>query len=221
MKLPPLFLLGLFTISAACLSPLHARLGESRSELERRLLQGSDRAMEVTDGSLEEFYQSRAPVRESLRILEENGLEYTVYYKSGDDVGAASSDLWLRDRSGRRSDRPDPKPDGWLLHVAYLNGVSVLEYYSRSEPLTEIESAGILLRNVGESRWVKGKVPTDDENVIVPRVFPANHYREDFAIYADIQDDSVLLFDPRLDVRVFELNLEKAKEEAPQSLEGF
>ena len=108
-----------------------------------------------------------------------------------------------------------------MLHVVYLNGISVLELYQRSESLTDLEMEGILLRNAGDSRWVKGKVPEGNDSVIEPTVFSANHYREDFGVYANVENEAVLLFDPRLDAKIAKLRAEKAEREAPSSLEGF
>jgi len=216
--------LRLFSFLLLCLvasSETSARIGESDDQLERRLLRGSDKGLEITDNDLESFYRTRSPVFMDLRILAEEGLQYKIYYKSADDLVASSNRLWQEDNKGRRSDRPVPKPEGWLLHVAYLNGVSVLELYQRSEELTDVEIEGLLLRNAGETRWVKGSPPAGKEEVILPEVFSANHHRADFGVYADVRRDSVLMFDPRLDSRIHEMELERAEEEGPESLEGF
>ncbi|MBC2601927.1 hypothetical protein [Puniceicoccus vermicola] len=182
----------------------------------------SDRGLEVTDNDLEEFYRSRFPVFEKVQILdEEEGIDYVIYYKVSGDLVPSSNRLWKEDSKGRRSDRPEQNPPGWMLHVVYYNGTSVLELYNRSKSLTELEKDGILLRNAEGKRWVKGRIPTDDDSVIAPEVFPANHYREDMGVYANVEGDSVLIYDPRLDQRINELNLERAKEEAPDSLDGF
>jgi hypothetical protein len=176
--------------------------------------------LEITDNDLENFHHRRSPVFNKLRILEDEGIEYVIYFKRSEDAPSSSVHLWKEDKNGRRSNQPEPSPDGWLLHVAYLNDVSVLEYYWRSRSLTNIESEGILSRNAGDSRWVKGRLPNDDA-VIQPVVFPADHYREDLAIYAKLGGDTIILFDPRLDARINLMNTEKAQEEAPESLEGF
>lgn len=212
-----LFILFLSTLA----SPLHARVGEERGELERRLLRESDRGLEVTDNDLEQFYRNRSPFFEDLLILQGQGLEYAIYYKSADDLNASSNRLWQENDKGRRSDKPVRSPEGWMLHVVYLNGVSVLEFYQRSEELTVLETEGILMRNAGNSRWVKGEVPKGNDSVIEPTTFSANHYREDFAVYANVEDETILLFDPRLDARIAKLRAEKAEREAPSSLEGF
>ncbi|MGE9290570.1 MAG: hypothetical protein ACQKBT_06255, partial [Puniceicoccales bacterium] len=102
----------------------------------------------------------------------------------------------------------------------YLNNVSVLEYYSRSQSLTEVEIEGVLLRNAGESHWIKGK-PKGGDSVIEAQVFPVDHYREDREVYAKVDGRSILLFNPRLDQRIHQLSLEKAQREAPDSLDGF
>tara|TARA_R100000027_G_scaffold67340_1_gene65647 strand:- start:8501 stop:9040 length:540 start_codon:yes stop_codon:yes gene_type:complete len=179
--------------------------------------------MVVTDNDLEEHYRSRSQVSKQIETLENEGVEvdYIIYYKVSEDMVPSSNRLWMDDSKGRRSDRPVSKPEGWLLHVIYFKDISVLEYYSRSQSMTEVESDGILIRNVGESRWVKGKPPSDDDTIIQAHVFPVSFYREDLAIYANVKSDSILLFDPRLDERIHRLQTEKAEREAPESLDGF
>lgn len=187
------------------------------------MLRKSDRAIEVTDNDLEEHYRGRGPILAKVRVLQDEGveIEYVVYYKVSEDSVPSTGKLWMEDNKGRRLDRPVNKPDGWLLHVIYYRGVSVLEYYSRSKNMTSVESEGILLLNAGESHWVKGKPPKDDDNVIEAKVFSVDHYRDDLQVYANVQGDSILLFDPRLDQRIDKLANEKAEREAPESLEGF
>jgi len=201
--------------------PVEARIGEPRSALESRLIRQSGRGLEISDNDLEAFYLGRSPVFGPVSALEEEKVELVLYYKTNDDVSPSSAHLWKRDKNGRRSSNPKPKPDGWMLHVAYLNGVSVLEFYQRSKPLTEFETRGLLAANQGETGWVEGKPPADDESVLVPAVFPVNHYRKDFAVYGNLSDDSVLLFDPRLDALIHKKQTETAAEKAPASLDGF
>lgn len=198
-----------------------ARIGESREELERRLIRESDRGLEVDDNDLEEFHRSRSPFFERLSVLEEDDWDYVVYHKINEDVIPSSQRLWKEDHRGRRSDQPEPRPEGWLLHVAYLNGVSVLEYYIRSKPLTPPETEGILSRNADGSEWKTGRPPKDRTDAVRPRIFPVNHYRADFGVYAAVGSDTILLYDPRLDRRVHETEMEVALEEAPVSLDGF
>ena len=201
--------------------PLEARIGESRSELESRLIRQSGRGLEVSDGDLESFHLGRSPAAGPVSALEGEKVDFVLYYKINDEVIPTSARLWRKDRNGRRTSNPEPKPDGWMLHVVYLNGVSVLEYYQRSKSLTSVEREGLLARNQGNSGWARGKPPSDDDGVLVPKVFPVNHYRKDFAVYGNLRGDNVLFFDPRLDALVHEKQIEAAEEEAPASLDGF
>lgn len=147
--------------------------------------------------------------------------EYEVYYKINTTVIPTSKNLWHSDNRGKRSEKPINEPEGWLLHVVYLNGVSVFEFYQRSQNLTEVEKNGILSINKGESEWQEGPVPEQNEDAIQPEIFGYNHHRADFAVYADVSGDSILLFDPRLDQMIKKRDMERAMELAPDSLDGF
>ncbi len=199
---------------------VEARVGESREDLERRLLRESGRGLEVTDDDLEEFHRGRSPYFEDIQIVD--GVEYVIYFKINEDYKPSSSKLWMTVKKGRdEEDKPIERPEGWLLQVAYLNGTSVFERYLRSKPLTEVETNGILSVNAGSSEWVAASPPEGDESVIQPEVFPANHHRKDLGVYANVKEDEILVFDPRLDKRIAQLKLERAKAEAPVSLDGF
>jgi len=218
------FLIRFSACSALFLSfalSLDARIGESRSGLESRLVRESGRGLEVSDGDLSAYYLGRSPVAGMTSVLGGLGLDFVVYYKTNDGTIPTSARLWRKDRSGRRSDNPEPTPDGWLLSVLYLNGVSVMEHYQRSKPLTVVETEGLLARNQGKSEWVVGTPPSDDKKAVVPEIFPVNHYRKDFGIYANVRGDTALFFDPRLDILIREKQLEAAEKEAPVSLDGF
>ncbi|MFP4351949.1 MAG: hypothetical protein ACLFRP_01650 [Puniceicoccaceae bacterium] len=214
-------LCGCFSLCLAAALPLDARIGESRSDVESRLIRESGRGLEISDGDLEAFYLARSPVSGPVSALEGENVQTVLYYKTNDDLRPSSADLWQRDKNGRRSSNPDPKPDGWILEVVYLNGVSVLELYQRSKPLTDFEIKGLLAANQGRAEWVEGAPPEEDEEVLAPQVFPVNHYRRDLGVYANVSGNSVLLYDPRLDALIDEKQTESAAEKAPASLDGF
>lgn len=216
LKFPQL--LFLFGPLLLVVSPLSARVGESQSDLESRLDE-SGRGLHITDGDLIDYHRNRSPIGPYAELIPET--EYEVYYKINTTVIPTSRNLWHADAKGKRSGKPIDRPEGWLLHVLYLNGVSVFEYYQRSQGLTSVEKNGILSINKGESEWEQGRVPKDNEDAIQPQIFRHNHYRADFSIYANVSRDSILLFDPRLDQMIKERELDKAMELAPDSLDGF
>jgi len=180
----------------------------------------SDRGLEINDDELQQFHRNRAPVSGWVGVIAEE-LEYKLYFKTNGDISPSTHWLYNRNANGKRGDKPIPSPDGWVLHVLFLNGVSVLEYYSRSQSLTEVETTGILAFNAGSSNWERGKPPGDDDSVIQPQVLPVNHYRKDLNIYAFISGNSILLYDPRLDERVHQEMVFKAQVDGPASLDGF
>lgn len=196
--------------------PLFARVGERRGQLEDRLKE-SGRALVVNDGDLLEYHAAHSPVGAYLELIPE--VEYALYYKVTTDFIPTSKNLW--EEAGQRSGRPVRKPEGWLFHVVYLNGVSVLELYQRSRKLSVVERNGILSLNQGQSKWESGRVPEKEEAALKPQILRQNHYLADFSVYGLIGGDSILLFDPRLDQMIHERQLAMDKELAPVSLDGF
>ncbi|MEM0967563.1 MAG: hypothetical protein AAGJ81_15550 [Verrucomicrobiota bacterium] len=223
MRIAPyssIFIRAFFALSLLLPSFAEARIGESRSQLERRLLRESGKGLLVKDDDLEDFHRERFDAYGAVLALEDENWEHVLYFKINETVIPSSARLWIKNDAGRRSEKPNPRPDGWLLHVIYLNGVSVLETYVRSSALTEIETNGILEINSGGSQWMKG-APPEEDGVIQPTVFPANIYTKDFGVYGEMKGNEILLYDPRLDEMIHAARLEKAEEEAPMSLHGF
>lgn len=131
---PTLALLSIPLLAAS----LHARIGESQDEFERRLLQpnmgrfvlrerGADPFQEAEQLRRQPFFPARAHFPENLRERK--------YWKS------AVPNILSND-------------NGWYVHVFYLDGLSVMEAYQRiGEPLNDFEIRNILAVNQGESEW--------------------------------------------------------------------
>ena len=154
MNCPKLaFTLILTSVAALCTA--HARIGETKTELERRLTHNR-RAIEF-----EESPWNRAPT--PLRNLEQilDGLESAkvdfkfelmFYFKKDKDENIDTKEL----------EKLENTP-GWLLHVLYVDDRSVAEGYVRNKgTLTEKERNGLLILQADKARWVTEQNLTEE-----------------------------------------------------------
>lgn len=111
-----------------------ARIGENKREIEKRLNSRVDGAYQYT------FEES---LREALELpynkifwLQPRGTSNSFYFKRADSTLSTRADV-----ANQR------EIYGWELHIAYLNDVSVLEFYQRyGDPLTFAEVVGLMDR---------------------------------------------------------------------------
>ncbi|MGE9294935.1 MAG: hypothetical protein ACQKBV_01405 [Puniceicoccales bacterium] len=213
MTLPlPRWSLIVFILAGISLGA-HARIGEDRSTLERRLTEAA--AVEVTDNEIIAQHLEDAPFN-GLLPTDDREIQTSVYYKKADGSRAYSSNL-VDDR-----DRPVRAPDGWIVVVVYYKGRSVLEFYKRSGGLTEPEAHGILLLNRGGANWVKEKLPKDN--------YPSDDYkpllshtlhRSDYQVLANNGRGGLTLYSVGFDQHLSDTKREREQESAPESLAGF
>lgn len=195
--------------------PAGARVGESRQQLEGRLLNQERTGIEVRDRQLLDFYQTRVPLSTWATALEDS-VEYVLYFKHNRDIIPTTGSLWEVQGNQRR---PVRQPDGWLHHVFYLRGVSVLEYYERGGALSPVERDGLLSLYSRSVNWKRGN-PRDDE-FDPPRTIPANAYLADGSLFAQIAPDHLLVYRPEFDRLLSDEIRRQQEEEAPNSLRGF
>jgi hypothetical protein len=200
------FLLGVV------LPGVEARVGESISRLEERLLSGRT-AVRYSPHEVEGMvFHASTPYRELLRFLPD-GFTHHYYFKPAEDRRASRRDIDDRTFS-----------PGWHLHVISLRGVSVFEAYRRSgAPLSDAEVEGLLLLNRGASHW--GRVSAD---AVSKSAFGYLYEREDGELRAHRMGSTLLIFRPSLDERLHEARAEhlervrrREMEAAPDSLSGF
>ncbi|WOO39793.1 hypothetical protein [Rubellicoccus peritrichatus] len=194
-----------------CLGEAQARIGESRSTLEGRLLKDRQ-AIKVSSRKLPGLIEHKSvPYRRFLEYFPESA-EHMVYYKPAEGEQASTDDLDVT------------FPDGWMLHVVYYKGRSVFEAYRRNGAgINRYEESGLLLRTKGESFWknVDGK---DREETAMGYTME----RDDGEIRANRQGNFMIFYMPEFDLAIKtqldEENAEAdelAQEKAPDSLAGF
>ncbi|MEO0794528.1 MAG: hypothetical protein AAFX93_05185 [Verrucomicrobiota bacterium] len=207
----------LSVIALACclgIQLANARVGDSRSTLERRLLTEGG-AVKLLDDEVFEQHFKKSPFKDTLDP-ESDTYEMVLYYKTADG-GKAYSSRVLDDR-----ERPVANPDGWLIFVVYARGQSVFEAYKRSSGLTEAESNGLLLLNRGDGTWNRGTLPTDAyPSKDYKPLLKHNLFRSDNQLLAQQNGSYLVLFDVDFDAYLSRTKHEKEMEEAPNSLNGF
>lgn len=139
------FALGAIAVLGVGVASLEARVGERRSDIEKRLNSRLNGAYQ---------YPKEDALREALELpysqlfyIQPYGSANSFYFKRPD------SELTTKAEVFNQQDLY-----GWELHIAYLKDVSVLEFYRRhGDPLTfeELEALMKLMAEKREARWVK------------------------------------------------------------------
>ncbi|WP_309397664.1 hypothetical protein [Cerasicoccus maritimus] len=221
--------LSLLFISLVIFSAsLHARIGESRSTVERRVT-SDNRGIIIDDEDLMRHYLNQAKFKNALMGMNDRGemavhenldLTVGVYYKVvGDDRAFESQ---LIQKSGRHAGQPVNNPAGWLYFVVYHKGKSVLEAYRHIGGITEAEVNGLLARNQESSNWARGKLPEDQYPDKDYKPFlPQNFYRADGKVLANQDGDTLTVFMLEVDRHLSKTKQERESEDAPDSLAGF
>lgn len=124
---------------------LEAKVGERKSEIEKRLNSRTNGAYQYTnEDSLREALE--LPYSQ-LFYLQPFGSDNSFYFKRPDDEISSKADVFNQQDLY-----------GWELHIAYLKDFSVMEFYRRhGDPMTFEELEGLM--NIAakgrEGRWVK------------------------------------------------------------------
>ena len=178
-----------------------ARVGESMAEIERRLT--SSGGIIYRDQAMIDARMRGMPYLRILNYLPSRP-QVRLYFKTDDGRRPMASELSARDM-----------PKGWDLHVVYLNGVSVLEAYKRSQALTEQEINQLLALQQGDSYWER--VRTAENTALGYRML-----RKDEVLRANqVGNDTLIIFDAKMDRHVAEAIEEARIESAPISVQGF
>jgi hypothetical protein len=200
--LRPLFALSSILLFA--LPPLHARIGESRSGIEGRLL--SSGGIEYRD---EAMINERRKGKPYMKFQDQmpSSAELVIYFKSIDGREPSSADL----RKNRLS-------SGWDLHVLYVNGRSVMELYERKSGISDYELNQLLALNAGGSYWQR-HAENEEKEV---SAFDYDMVRADGAIRAKkLGDKGVLIVSAEFDSRLAEVRDSDLQQKAPISIQGF
>lgn len=197
----------LCAVSFSLPSVVSARVGESRSVIERRVF--ANGGVIYRDDDIEAARMKGMPYLKALDLIA-GSAELRIYFKTADGRKPKSSDLELKRMQ-----------DGWDLHVLYVGGESVLEVYRRSTKLTDYEVNHLLGLNAGGSFWNKVDVKELGEDAL-PSLLGYGMERDDGLMRAKKLDGrTLIIFDTEKDSRLFALSQAEQAESAPLSVSGF
>ena len=194
----------LFLILALTSMEVQGRVGEERSKLEIRL-----------------FRSGGLQIKEDKLIMQKQKgvsyLKFEPYFPSSTEIR-----LYYKTMDGRRpkpSELENRVPEGWVLHVIYYKGVSVLEVYQKNGKIDEFEKNHLLDFQRENSFWVE---TSKEASIQTASCFQHDFIRNDQTTKAKILGNSSMIFFSS----DFDLALARAKEEeqrksAPDSIKGF
>lgn len=184
-------------------SPVAARIGESRAQLENRLVL-TGLAIPYPEDRVEAKIRARQmPHSDQVDFFPE-GIENAVYYKKTNGEEPILEEIKLPPGYGSRE--REVFPEGWDLHVAYLRGVSVFEAYRRNgEALHPLEVEALLALNGGDWNPVDGSETK-------PSAFGYDFEKADGSVRARVGGSTLLVFMTKMDEAV-QSRMSLAKEE--------
>lgn len=211
----PRWLIASLAALLATLTLVQARVGESQTQLESRLL--SDRtAVKIPSRDVTAKLEHRSvPYRGLLRHLPQE-FEHVIYYKPAERARASRADLSAE------------FPEGWEVHVIYHRGRSLFEAYRRNGAgITRYEEEGILLLNRRDSYWKR--IPQDQAR---DTAIGYNYELDDGTLRAFRQGPYLIIYNAEMDKKLKEaidaIRAEEraeadalAQQKAPDSLQGF
>ncbi len=194
-----LALLGSLTVPAS----LDARVGDTKSELERRLFDAGGIA--YRNNEIRQARMDGMPYNNILSHLP-GSVEVRVYFKTASGRRAVQSELNARNM-----------PAGWELHVVYVNDRSVLEVYRRSQRMTEQERNELLAIQSGNSYWERIEDPEDSALNFTKQLADGRlRAREGGG-----NGTMLLIFDANMDRVMNQVIRENRAQSAPVSINGF
>jgi hypothetical protein len=202
-------LCAVFTLSTLC-SSAEARIGERRDSIERRLMSAG--GIMYRDDKAEQARRRGMPYLKFLELISAS-TDIRIYYKTADGRNPASKDL--------EANRSLP---GWDMHVLYVNGVSAVEVYKRSQAMTDYEFNQLLGLQSNGSYWIKKEKRGKKEAAPVtpdPSAFGYEMQTDNEMVRAKKISNGLMFFDPKLDVMLAEMNDSDQLKKAPISVNGF
>ena len=206
-----------------------ARIGENRGRLESRLLKAN--GIILREDNLLENRQTGMPYLEFEEFFPKP-YEVKLYFKSADGRRPKPDEL-ANTKLTQAFDRRNPprkpiktqdttvkKLDGWELHVLYVKGISVLELYKKTSPVTEHEIKHLLSLQSGRSFWEESTQDDLPEGKFSALGFDMK--REDGLLRAKkLGTKAIVLFRSDTDEFFYKSQLKEQAEEAPESVKGF
>lgn len=183
---------------------VQARVGEERSKLEIRLFRSG--GLQIKEDKLIEQKQRAVPY-----------LKFEPYFPSSTEIR-----LYYKTLDGRRpkpSELENRVPEGWVLHVIYYKGVSVLEVYQKNGKIDAFEKTHLLDFQRANSFWVE---VSKEESIQTESCFQHDFIRDDQTTKAKILgNSSMIFFSSDFDLALARAQEEEQRKSAPESIRGF
>tara|TARA_B100001989_G_C24501115_1_gene444972 strand:+ start:605 stop:1216 length:612 start_codon:yes stop_codon:yes gene_type:complete len=188
------------------LSPIYARIGEERLELEKRL--NVSGGLQYREERVLSNRRRGMPYQKYLDYLPERS-EIRVYYKTLDGKKPVAKEM-----------KASGMLEGWDVHIIFVEGKSVLEIYRRSSSINEFEFSALLRLQTGQSFWEKRD--TNDENDETVTAFGFDYERNDKKLRAKkLGSNMMLICSAPFDRFIKQEFLDKQMESLPASIKGF
>ena len=188
------------------LSPIYARIGEERLELEKRL--NVSGGLQYREERVLSNRRRGMPYQKYLDYLPERS-EIRVYYKTLDGKKPVAKEM-----------KASGMLEGWDVHIIFVEGKSVLEIYRRSSSINEFEFSALLRLQTGQSFWEKRD--TNDENDETVTAFGFDYERNDKKLRAKkLGSNMMLICSAPFDKFIKQEFLDKQMKSLPASIKGF
>ena len=188
------------------LSPIYARIGEERLELEKRL--NVSGGLQYREERVLSNRRRGMPYQKYLDYLPEHS-QIRVYYKTLDGKKPVAKEM-----------KASGMLEGWDVHIIFVEGKSVLEIYRRSSSINEFEFSALLRLQTGQSFWEKRD--TNDENDETVTAFGFDYERNDKKLRAKkLGSNMMLICSAPFDKFIKQEFLDKQMESLPASIKGF
>lgn len=198
---------------------LFARVGESRSSLEGRLVRSQLAVPYPDDRIMSKAKDNRVPYRHVVDYFPED-CQHAIYYKKTGNDKPIPAEIAISERQQRRNE--EVYPEGWELHVVYLRNTSIFEAYRRNGQggFEEVEVMALL--DLSANNWQHAQDPKE------PSVIGYQYVTEDGKLRARRYHDTVIVYMKELDVAcekrrdaVIGERAEEIKKTLPAELNGF
>jgi len=193
-----------FLVLAFTSMDIQARVGEERSKLEIRLFRSG--GLQIKEDGIVQQKQSGIPY-----------LKFEPYFPSSTEIR-----LYYKTFDGRRpkpSELENRVPEGWVLHVIYYKGISVLEVYQKNGKIDEFEKKHLLDFQRANSFWVEESKESANQT---SSCFQHDFIRNDQTTKAKILGTtSMMFFSSDFDLALARAKEEEQRKSAPDSIKGF
>jgi hypothetical protein len=191
-------------ISFLCSCSLLGRIYEERTKLEIRLFRSG--GLQIKDEK-QINQKQRGMIYTRFTDFFPNSTEVRLYYKTVDGRRAKPSEL------------ENGIPEGWILHVVYYKGLSMIEVYQKSGAIDDYEKAFLMDFQRGQSFWTNDSEEDQEEKT---NCFAYDFIRDDKKAKVKINGKSSLLFfSTDFDRALAEAKKKELEELAPDSIKGF